>query len=61
MPGIPRSGREARVEQGEPTLDTRPESESDPASSSNFCIALLTDWKGSSPRHRPPPATQGPL
>lgn len=35
-PGIPRSGREAKVEQDDPKLDTRPESESDTASSSNF-------------------------
>ena len=61
VPGIPRSGREAKVEQDDPKLDTRPESESDTASSSNFCITFLTDWNGISLRHQAPPAPQGPL
>ncbi|CAB1427625.1 unnamed protein product [Pleuronectes platessa] len=41
-PGFSRSGREAN---DDPKLDTTPESESDTASSSNFCITFLTDQK----------------
>lgn len=39
-------------------LDTRPESESDRASSSNVCMTFLADWKGTSQHHKPP---QSPL
>lgn len=61
MVEIPTSGREVKVEQEDPKLDRKPESESDTANSSNFWMTFLTGLKGISRRHWPPPLPQRPL